>query len=93
MATEHVSHEEFMKRMAAEVDMVNSPPHYQQGEVECIDAIQAALGSHFPYHCTATAMKYLWRWDAKENPEQDLKKAKWYLEKAISALPASDKKA
>ena len=24
-------------------DMVNSPAHYNQGEIECIDAIKAAL--------------------------------------------------
>lgn len=67
-------------------DMVNSPPHYNKGDVECIDAIKAALGHHFPYHCTATAMKYLFRWDAKNDPLEDLKKAHWYLEKAIEAV-------
>lgn len=88
MATEQISHEEYMKRLAAagEPDMVNSPPHYNQGDVECIDAIKAALGEHFPYHCTATAMKYLWRWDAKANPVEDLEKAKWYIDKAIGEL-------
>ena len=25
-------------------DMVNSPPHYNQAGIECIDAIEAALG-------------------------------------------------
>ena len=28
--------------LAGNVDMVNSPPHYNQAGVECIDAIRAA---------------------------------------------------
>ena len=27
----------------AKVDLVNKPPHYNQGGIECIDAIKAAL--------------------------------------------------
>ena len=26
-----------------EIDMVNSPPHYNDGEIECIDAIEASM--------------------------------------------------
>ena len=68
-----------------EDDMVDHPPHYQ-AEIECIDAIKAACGEHFVYHCTSTAMKYLWRWDSKAAPEQDLKKARWYINKAIKEV-------
>ena len=28
-------------------DMVNEPPHYKQGEIECKDAIKEALGLPF----------------------------------------------
>jgi len=66
-------------------DMVDHPPHYQ-GEIECIDAIKSAAGEHFVYHCTSTAMKYLWRWDSKAAPAEDLKKARWYIDKAIEEV-------
>ena len=34
-----------MKRRSAKnsKDMVNHPPHYNSGEIECIDAIQASM--------------------------------------------------
>jgi len=67
-------------------DMVEQPPHYNQGEIECIDAIKSAAGEHFVYHCTSTAMKYLWRWDSKAAPAEDLKKARWYIDKAIAEI-------
>ena len=72
------------KPVQRKIDMVESPPHYNQSdEVECIDAIKAALGEHFIYYLTGTALKYLWRWDAKAKPEEDLRKARWYINKAI----------
>ena len=61
--------------------MVNSPPHYNQGGVECIDAIQAALGPNFKYYLQGNIIKYLWRFDYKGKPLEDVEKAKWYLNK------------
>jgi len=68
-------------------DSVNHPAHYTGGEVECIDAIEAALGvDGFVSYCRGNAIKYLWRaglkWDAKE----DLQKAAWYSSRAASTL-------
>lgn len=65
-------------------DMVNSPPHYNQGKVECIDAIEAAVSglNGIEAHCTGTAIKYLWRWKHKGGKE-DLKKAIWYIERLV----------
>ena len=34
-----------------EVDTVNSPPHYNNGGMECIDYIQQQLGEHFSSYC------------------------------------------
>jgi hypothetical protein len=66
-----------------QVDNVNHPPHYTAGEIECIDAIRAALGREgFLAYCRGNAIKYLWRCEHKGGTE-DLKKAKWYQEKAI----------
>tara|TARA_B100000287_G_scaffold434627_1_gene499637 strand:+ start:1549 stop:1770 length:222 start_codon:yes stop_codon:yes gene_type:complete len=67
--------------MAENKDMVNSPPHYNQGGVECIDAIQAALGPNFKYYLQGNIIKYLWRFDYKGKPLEDVEKAKWYLNK------------
>ena len=83
---EHISHEEFMKRMAkgSSTDMVNSPPHYNQGDIECIDAIEAALGPEgFKSYCRGNAFKYLWRSDHKGGAE-DIKKANWYLARMVA---------
>lgn len=84
--TVHVSHEEYMKlKMIEENDMVNHPPHYNQGEVEAIDAIKAALGSEgFKAYCRGNAIKYLWRCEHKhKNSTQDWEKANWYINKAV----------
>lgn len=65
-------------------DMVNNPPHYKQGEIECIDAIKAAtsgLGG-FEGYLAGNCLKYLWRWKHK-NGIEDLKKARWYLDRLI----------
>lgn len=66
---------------------VDSPAHYTAGKVECIDAIEAAtVGLEgIEAVCTANVMKYIWRWKRK-NGVEDLKKAKWYLERLINQL-------
>lgn len=65
-------------------DKVNHPSHYTQGKVECIDAIEAATvhKTGLDAVCTANIMKYIWRCESK-NGLEDLKKARWYLEKMI----------
>lgn len=64
-------------------DMVNHPPHYQSDTgVECIDAIRAALDTKgFQAYCIGNTMKYLWR--EKSDKAEDLRKAAWYLNRAI----------
>ena len=60
-------------------DMVNHPPHYKSGGVETIDFIEAkALGYHL-----GNVVKYITRADHKGNKLEDLKKAQWYLARAI----------
>ena len=93
-------HEEYMKKMAEQEsmasmqgaanaawaqDMVNSPPHYNQAGIECIDAIRAATGDGYEYYLQGNIIKYLWRYRYK-NGVEDLKKAKWYLEKLIEEI-------
>jgi hypothetical protein len=79
------------KQAWGNVDMVNSPPHYNQTGIECIHAISAATGDGFKYYLQGNIMKYLWRFDYKDKPLEDLKKAQWYLDKLIEEVMAHDK--
>lgn len=61
--------------------MVNSPPHYTQGGIECIQAMEAAFGKEaLTNFCICNAFKYVWRAERK-NGVQDIDKAIWYLNK------------
>ena len=62
--------------------MVNKPPHYNNGDIETIDAIQSALGDGLEFYLQGNILKYVWRYRHKNNVE-DLKKAQWYLNKLI----------
>ena len=66
-------------------DNVENPKHYADGcSVECIDMMQTALGwEGVIYFCLGNAYKYLWRHKLKNNPEEDLHKAKWYIDRAV----------
>ena len=65
-------------------EAVDHPSHYTQGAVECIDAIEAALGREgFRAFCRGSAIKYLWRTDLK-NGEEDLLKAQWYIKRLLT---------
>jgi hypothetical protein len=62
-------------------DLVNSPPHYRQGGVECIDGIEAALTpEEFRGYCKGNALKYVWR-ERHKGAGEDVKKALWYLDR------------
>ena len=83
-------HEEYMRQAQMqsdhEVDMVNSPPHYTHGDIECIDAIRAALGPEgFAAFCRGNVIKYNFRCDHKGGV-QDVEKAEWYLDKLIDTM-------
>lgn len=68
-------------------DVVNHPSHYTQGGIECIDAITAATVGKTGIEavCVANVVKYLWRYEEK-NGLEDVKKARWYLERLINEL-------
>jgi hypothetical protein len=64
-------------------DPVNHPAPYTQGEIECIDAIQAALTpEEFAGYCKGNALKYIWREHHKGGAES-LLKAQWYLDRLL----------
>ena len=73
------------------MDNVNSPPHYKSGDVECIDAIKASMSrEQFAGYLKGNVMKYVWRMSYKGKPVEDLRKARWYLERLIE-VESSDR--
>ena len=60
-------------------DMVNHPAHYKAGGIETIDYIEA---KELSYHL-GNVIKYVSRADHKGQKLEDLKKAQWYLSRAI----------
>ena len=63
-------------------DMVNDPPHYKDGGIETIDFIEAKqLGFNL-----GNAVKYISRAGKKGDALEDLKKARWYLNREINNL-------
>lgn len=72
-------------------DMVNQPPHYTQGAIECIDVIEEITKpcSKFEAYIIGTVLKYLWRFKFK-NGLEDLKKARWYLDRLIGKMEGEE---
>lgn len=64
---------------------INHPDHYNQGKVECIDAIENATINlvGLEAFCVGNIIKYLWRWKHKGGVK-DLQKALWYLDYLIN---------
>lgn len=68
-------------------DPVNSPSHYKAGGIEAIEAIEAALSLEgYRGYLKASVMKYMWRYEKKEKPLEDLKKARWFLNRLIEEI-------
>jgi hypothetical protein len=61
-------------------DAVNHPPHYNKhpSGVECIDIVE-----HFGFSL-GNAIKYIWRAGLKGDEIEDLKKARWYVDREIA---------
>lgn len=55
------------------------PPHYTRhpSGIECIEVTE-----HMNFNI-GNAVKYAWRCDQKGKPIEDLKKARWYLDREI----------
>lgn len=70
----------YLEKHDISLDMVNRPPHYTAGGIETIDYIEA---KGLNYHL-GNVVKYVSRAGMKGNALEDLKKAKWYLEREIN---------
>lgn len=65
-------------------DPVNHPAHYTQGGIECIDAIRASMTvEEYAGYLKGQVIKYIWRYRHKGKPAEDLKKARFYLDRLI----------
>lgn len=70
------------RMLGTAADNVNHPEHYKTGGIETIDFIEA---KGLDYHL-GNVIKYITRADHKGNRKEDLLKAQWYLNRAISKL-------
>jgi hypothetical protein len=72
-------------------DPVSHPAHYTFGKIEVIEVIED-WGWGLPF-CLGNAVKYIARAGRKDPAKlvQDLEKARWYLDRAISALKKEKK--
>jgi hypothetical protein len=69
-------------------DNINHPKHYTNhpSGIECISIVE-----HMSF-CLGNAIKYIWRADLKGNAVDDLKKAKWNIEREIERRTRNDGK-
>jgi hypothetical protein len=71
-----------MTEPAKKPDPVNHPPHYNAhpSGVECIDVVE-----HMNFNL-GNAVKYVWRAGLKTDVVEDLKKARWYIDREIARI-------
>lgn len=63
-------------------DAINHPPHYTShpSGIECIQ-----VAEHMTF-CLGNAIKYIWRAGHKGDKIEDLRKARFYIEREIARL-------
>ena len=74
-------------------DMINHPPHYTQGEIECIEAIKYINDKlhteGYEGYCLGNFIKYIWRCNFK-NGWEDIDKAIFYLNELLTEQVKDD---
>ena len=82
--TVYVPTAEYMAKMYGNIehDAVNHPSHYTRGKIEVIDFIE---DQQLPYHL-GNVIKYIARAGYKGDKLEDLKKARWYLDRYINEV-------
>jgi len=69
-------------------ELVNHPPHYNQGQYETIDVIE---DWGLDFNC-GNAIKYISRHMHKGTPIRDIEKAIWYLNRRLNSLKKGEEK-
>lgn len=69
-------------------DSVNNPKHYTEhpSGIECIE-----ITEHMNF-CVGNAIKYLWRAGLKGEQVEDLRKARWYIDREIARVLSGRKR-
>ena len=70
-------------------DPVNSPSHYKYGKFEVIEILEEAVRlapDPVKGSLQYQVLKYMLRLWGKENPLQDAKKSRWYLNRLIDNM-------
>lgn len=82
--TVQVPTDEHMDKMYGNIehDAVNHPSHYTRGKIEVIDFIE---DQQLPYHL-GNVIKYIAHAGYKGDKLEDLKKARWYLDRYINEV-------
>ena len=74
-------------------DMVNHPPHYTQGKIECIEVIKYINDmlhtEGYEGYCLGNFIKYIWRCNFK-NGWEDIDKAIFYLDELLAEQRKND---
>ena len=79
--------ESLLPKQEKKIDRVNSPSHYTSGKTEVIDIIEDAVKdapSNIYGMLQSQVLKYMLRVWLKDNPLEDMKKARWYLDRLIA---------
>lgn len=74
--------EEPVVELPKKEDVINHPSHYTRGNIEVIDFIE---DQQLPYHL-GNVIKYIARAGHKGDKLEDLKKARWYLDRYIKEV-------
>ena len=64
-------------------DQINHPEHYAQSDIECIDAIKAALTpEEFRGYCKGNVIRHIWR-ERLKGQNESVAKAAWYANRLL----------
>ena len=75
-----------IKHLTNQTDVnVNHPPHYTQGKIEVIDFLEDQPATRSD-PLLWQVVRYICRSPFKANQLEDLKKARWYLDRRITQL-------
>ena len=78
---------DILSKREGKVDMVNNPPHYTKGGIECIEAIKASMTpEEFAGFLKGQVLKYMWRFEDKWDPVEDVEKAQFYMDELAAHM-------